>query len=152
MTHVGCSGTWVRCTRVHILYEYMYMYTYIVHCICTIYMYVHIVACSLPGSTTLEQPHKPGPEIRFLRAKLEGFYSAQTAQDSLECSTAMRSGFIDCAGARRENRRPLDCQRGQPAGSVWVRTGAPTGPQPRRRHNIKGFTPFHFYSICNTLL
>ena len=28
------------------------------------------VACSLPGSTTLEQPHKPGPEIRFLRAKL----------------------------------------------------------------------------------
>ena len=43
-------------------------------------------------------------------------------------------------------------QRGQPASSVWVQTGAPPGPQPRRRHNIKGFTPFHFYSICNTLL
>ena len=49
-------------------------------------------------------------------------------------SLAMRSGFFHCAGARRENRGPLDCQRGQPAGSVWDRTGAPTGPQTRRRH------------------
>ena len=112
----------------------------------------YIVACFLPGPTTLRPPQKPGPETHFFRAKLESFYSAQTAQNSLESFTTMRSCFIDCAGARRENRRPLDCQRGQPAGSVWVRTGAPTGPQPRRRHNIKGFTPFHFYSICNTLL
>ena len=89
-----------------------------------------IVACFLQGSTTLRLAHKPGPEIRFFRAKLEGFYSAQTAQDSLECSTTMGSGFMDCAGARRENRRPLEYQRGQPAGSVWVHTGAPAAPGP----------------------
>ena len=65
-----------------------------------------------------------------MRAKLEGFYLARTVRDSLEDSTTMRSGFIDCAGARRENRRPLEYQRGQPAGSVWDRTSAPAAPKP----------------------
>ena len=106
-----------------------------------------IVACFLQGSTTLRLAHKPGPEIRFFRAKLEGFYSAQTAQDSLECSTTMRSGFMDCAGARRENRRPLEYQRGQPAGSVWDRTSAPAAPKPA------GATVFLWYArTCKGIL
>ena len=88
----------------------------------------YIVACFLPGPTTLRPPQKPGPETHFFRAKLEGFYSAQTAQNSLESFTTMQFCFIDCAGARRENRRPLDCQRGQlaaPYGSVLAPPPAP---------------------------
>ena len=49
----------------------------------------YIVACFLPGPTTLRPPQKPGPETHFFRAKLEGFYSAQTAQNSLESFTTM---------------------------------------------------------------
>ena len=58
----------------------------------------------------------------------------------------MRSGFIDCAGARRENRRPLEYQRGQPAGSVWDRTSAPAAPKPAGATIFWNFEYLFFYT------